>query len=70
MSKKKPVEQSRRQRLATKYQISKHLQAPILLQYFPRRVGHTGLKLPYFIQSKKKSFENDGIRKQCNESAL
>ena len=56
MSKKKPVEQSRRQRLATKYQISKHLQALILLQYFPRRVGHTGLKLPYFIQSKKKKF--------------
>ena len=48
------MEQSRQQRLATKYQISKHLQAPILLQYFPRRVGHTGLKLPYFIQSKKK----------------
>ena len=51
MSKKKAVEQSRQQRLATKYQISKHLQLPILLKLFPKRVCHTGLKLRYFFQS-------------------
>ena len=68
MSKKKAVEQSRQQRLATKYQISKHLQLPILLKLFPKRVCHTGLKLRYFFQSNFFFFfEKNGIRKKCNK---
>ena len=67
MSKKKAVEQSRRQRLTTKYQISKHLQLPILSKLYPVCPCHTGLKLHYFFQSRFFFFEKDGIRKKCNE---
>ncbi len=50
---KKPIQTLPNKFLATKYQISKHLQVPILLKSFPESIGFTGLNLRYFKISQK-----------------